>query len=402
MSTDTELENLASPQTPTRHYFLLALKTALVGIIFFASLFLFCLQSEGSKVSGYRSDLRPHIKFTESIFAGTMKLPHPGLHVVCYSLSKVTGMPLALSFALILAASTTLTAYLLFRFLRSTATSNFCEEWYLLATALLMLVSAIYVPWYNPNIYLLQGSPNVWHNPTLIAAKPLAIVSFLMFISLLKNSESKLSWSYLPASLALLAGVLVKPNFALCFIPAVFLWLMIRWRGGIAPFARLTILVAPTVGFLLLQYLGWYGNNSGPAIHFDFLGVWRLYSPNPFISLLLAIAFPLALLLFRGSKAFLNHYLVLAFVILGVAVSQLACLAESERAYGDANFSWGYMFALQLVFFTSVGEYLVWIREKSISRLEKIKIIFVGGCFGLHLFSGVIYTSRIWSGGHYW
>ena len=53
----------------------------------------------------------------------------------------------------------------------------------------LMVLTAVYVPWLNPQVYLGQSSPTIWHNPTNMAVKPLALLGFLLFLDLYRKRE---------------------------------------------------------------------------------------------------------------------------------------------------------------------------------------------------------------------
>ena len=44
----------------------------------------------------------------------------------------------------------------------------------------LHLCSAIYVPFFNIKPYLGQGTPNIWHNPTTICVRPIALLTLLL------------------------------------------------------------------------------------------------------------------------------------------------------------------------------------------------------------------------------
>ena len=49
----------------------------------------------------------------------------------------------------------------------------------------LHLVGPIYAWFFNKTPYLGQGSPNIWHNPTTIAVRPIALLTFVLVSSML-------------------------------------------------------------------------------------------------------------------------------------------------------------------------------------------------------------------------
>ena len=55
----------------------------------------------------------------------------------------------------------------------------------------LHLAGAIYVPFFNKEPYLGQGTPNIWHNPTTIAVRPIALLIFVLMGSMVIKAQKE-------------------------------------------------------------------------------------------------------------------------------------------------------------------------------------------------------------------
>jgi hypothetical protein len=378
---------------------LLFLKATFFVLIFSAAFFLFYNQVFTTDDGVYRADMRRHIEFTSQYFSGTKYIPHPGLHTICFYFSLVSGLSLKISFVIVLSFFVAAIAVIIYIVLQHFLKMYYSSAFLLFITAFMFLLSAIYVPFFNPMIFLLQGSPNVWHNPTVIAVKPFAIISLVLLISFYQDNKSQKSVKYyfLSASILLLS-VWIKPNFALSFIPALFVWLLIKHPKRWDLYFKSMILLSPSLIYLFIQFLKTFNSVDSGKIMIDFLGVWKLYSSNPFISLFLGTCFPLLLVLFRFKKVMKNPFFLACSINLVIAVLQLMFLAESPR-YRHGNFGWGYIIALQLIFLFASIEYFKWIRSEKMRAFERVKFIIVSIALALHLGSGIFYTLKIWSGG---
>lgn len=89
----------------------------------------------------------------------------------------------------------------------------------------LHLAGPIYAWFFNKTPYLGQGSPNIWHNPTSIAVRPIALLVFVLVSSMVIKARSEDFEHGIPAGTAVLTGLLLilsclaKPSFVQVFIP---------------------------------------------------------------------------------------------------------------------------------------------------------------------------------------
>ena len=381
----------------------------LIQVLFFAGVFgacffLFFSQIVEAPVSlGYRgSDMRGHLGFIGQYFEGKTQLPHPGMHIITYYFAKLSGLRLEYALISLLSIWATASAFAVYLILLKSVKRLYSPSFLLFITALLLLVSAIFAPFFNRHVYLFQGSPNVWHNPTLIAVKPFAFLALMLVVPFFLEARlQRKIGSYFLIAGTLLLSTWIKPNFVLSFLPALAIWIVLRYPKRLDLYWKSFVVVLPSLFYLALQYTGTYGSEPGRGIVFDFLGVWSLYSPNPWFSLALATAFPVLLTLFRFRNVMRDPYFLLCALNMVIATLQMMCLAESGRFYSNANFAWGYMLGLSLIFTLGMVKYLEWVHTTRTTVIELAKITVVTVALSLHVISGIYYTGKIWGGWNY-
>ena len=251
---------------------------------------------------------------------------------------------------------------------------------------ILIFVSPI-INWWKPGIYLGQFTPNVWHSPTTIMLIPFS----LAIIYLVIKQEALGFKASLFGSIILAFSVLMKPSFAIVFLPALFL-LVIAKKFPFRYLITYSVFTSIILGWQF-YYLG-YGGDSG--VIFQPMFVWSLYTPNHVGSLLVSFSFPVVMtLLFR--KHLRNTKLIaLAWILVFVALGQFIFLAEEGPRIRDANFYWGTVPSLYILFLVLMVE-LVVLTSTSI-KLFPIKL---GVCYSflfLHFLSGIVYFIRTLQG----
>jgi len=223
--------------------------------------------------------------------------------------------------------------------------------------AMLMLVAMpILNPWNSHAIYSGQISANVWHNSTQIFALPFSLAAFISAVALLRIQT-------LPRAVLLgimiLASTLAKPNYTLALLPVLglmLLWTMIRAKIQAARvLAMLCLVFLPSTLLLAYQYLVVYGQSgtANAVLSFAPFATWTLFTANIPLSVLRSVAGPLVVLLLLPRKARADPAIVLSWMVLGVALLQLALLAERQlngplATAGD--FFWGTFSAIFMVF----------------------------------------------------
>ncbi len=316
-----------------------------------------------------------HARFAQQLVAHGLLLPHFGYHVLVAAAAGFSTDLGQLLFAARMVLSLLVLAKLalslgLARGLTARAGAPLGP-----AAALALAVAFFFVAplpkwWRTENVYLGQLSPTAWHNPTVIAVLPLAVAVFWAFVK-----ADRAGWrADLGCGALLAASVTAKPNFALAFLPTAALLRLLpaRLSGCKHPFrckrpfgrrlAGLACLAVPAVAVLGWQYehalrLGLEAHGES-VVSLQPLEVWRLYSPHPLVSTLVSLAFPLAVAAFAARDARQRRPLAAAWILTAVAVAQFALLAEPEPRLGDANYYWGVVPAVYLLFLVSACELL--------------------------------------------
>jgi hypothetical protein len=260
-----------------------------------------------------------------------------------------------------------------------------------LAAVALGLVMPLANWWKPASVYIGQFAPNVWHNPTTIAAMPVAILGFLACLRSLKD-QAVATCAATGALLAL--GAAIKPAYVIVLLPVFvpwFCWNAVRVYNMPRPRLALqaAILVVPVLPVLIVQaMLAMHFRNSWIAI--APFAVWSLYSPHPLVSVLLSTAFPLSVLCFYRDGVRGNAALKLAWTSFAVAVATVILFAEQGSRFSHGNLGWGAHMALYILFLVSAE---IVLRHPFTARSWPVLAIFT-----LHVASGVYFYGRIAGG----
>jgi hypothetical protein len=149
----------------------------------------------------------------------------------------------------------------------------------------------------------------------------------------------------------------IKPSYVIALVPVLAVRFCCTARSKkktpsqtVALLAA--VLLVPVAFVLLVQaaIISTYLDTSAIIAPF---AVWSAYSPHPLASLMLSVAFPLAVLLVYRDSWRGNDALVLAWATFAIALLQFVLLAEPGPRFSAANFLWGPCMALYVVFLTS-------------------------------------------------
>jgi hypothetical protein len=192
-----------------------------------------------------------------------------------------------------------------------------------------------------------------YHNPTVHLLRPLALLSFIFVVRAFTQPRSP-AWMIVLSAALMIAGALVKPNFAMSILPVLGLaaaWKL--WRRE--PFdTRLVLLglALPALLMLALQTVVVYlipdADASGITIApFAVESVFSQYLPVKF---LLSAAFPLIALLFFWRQSRSETSMQLAWLCFLSGALQLYLLAETGDRFFHGNFRWSAQITLFLLF----------------------------------------------------
>jgi hypothetical protein len=265
------------------------------------------------------------------------------------------------------------------------------------------------LPWWQhfPSIYRGIVNPNVWHNPTAIFAAPFALLLFHQAILYLENPGYQMALSI---GIAGALCALAKPNYLLAFLPgfglvlAVDLWR--AYRTGRIPLRR--ALLMPCVAFILpvgaLLWQCFYTFGSQNRIVFDPWAVWSTFLDPPPVgfrnqiraevlmrrvpmAIILGLVFPCTVAACFPRALWRERRALLAWLILGISISQYALLAETElKQFYSGNFFWAMV----------PGSYIVYMEScRVIGRqpFSVLKLLCIGVLL-VHAGCGVMFLAR--------
>ena len=358
-----------------------------------------------------KSDLSDHIKLIELIIQRKYHVPHAGFHYTTLFFSNLIHLNREISAIILLSLFVLISFIVTFHTLKLFLDEIYSEKFLLLISVFLHLVTPVFLPILNTTIYFGQGSPNIWHSPTFIITKPFVLIIIILVIQTLKweKKQSAVLLGILTGFL-LMVSVYFKPNFALALIPALGVFVLIKYRNRIEKYLLSFFIVLPSLVLLGYQFFSTYFltdrglGGTDDKIILTFFGVWKVHSPSVLLSILRGSVFPLLIVFFRRKEIVKNHYLIISWLIYLVAFTEGAFLAEKESFFAF-NFSNGYNFSLISLYTFSVIELLKWMKETglyfNISGLkyaelsgERKKLFITTITFYWYIISGIIYLIR--------
>jgi len=271
-----------------------------------------------------------------------------------------------------------------------------------LFTAVCAGVSCLWIPPYNPTVYLGVGSPNTWHSCTQLIALVFMLICVpytawcydrFTELRLTQGQQTRLPWRE-PVVLGVLLflSLLAKPTFMQAFLPAACLYFLVQWirfPRNSRYFVQIILCVLPAVLFMIVQFMYYFGIivpwQSGMVMQFTLQKCIDVL-----IRTVLIMAFPLyTLIVCRRQKA--DTCFVLTVVFTAVAVLEFLILGENGRRATDGNFGWGMMGASLMLWVMCLIRFL---KE---ANLRRPALRHVPGwiLLGWHLVSGLYYIAYL-------
>jgi hypothetical protein len=348
--------------------------------------------------SGFSNDIIPHaqlaVQYLESGNLFTYSLWYPLIWVATAggdpALFRAASIVLLVGFVVVKAV----VAYFIANSIRRQAWSS----------ALIAFGVTFFGPLVDPDaltdIYLGQIAPTVWHNSTNIAVAPFALLAFWAAMRLV----SELRWR--PALLAGIAAALaiaMKPNFGLAMIPVLGIAVLVGlirmragWRLGSAVVAAAAL---PALAVLAAQFASVYGGglDRDESLTVAPFAAWLLASDNIAWSIVLSlfgVAVVLIVLLVRREQ---TRELLLAWAVLGVALTQMSLFAEmlpDGSIAESGNWFWGAYTALMVVTLYSATAVRDAIAKADTARWQMLPIV-AAVALGAHVIAGLYYTVSV-------
>ena len=349
------------------------------------------------------TDFPFHLELVPAVVRGDAYLPHPLFHWLTYGLSLALSVELAVAATLLCACALLAAALVQHR-----ALVEFVgDRWNaLLAAMALTIVTPIYVPMVNPHLYLGQLSPNVYHSPTYVLMKPLALIAFLLGAHIAVRPSGLLVAFGCGAALAL--SILAKPSFAMVFLPAIWilflgrlLWVKSDREGWLARGAVLVALTVVSAAILAPQALQTFGEGSvgygfnrgqkGSLVLDTPLRHWRTRTPSVAYSIAVALAFPAIVTLARWKQVLQSPRALLAWLMVLLGMLAYATLIDLIIP-GVSNLGWSYMIGQAAVFLVAMEQLLQW---RPARRVDRLAYGAAAVALSLHVVFGVYYYWKV-------
>lgn len=294
---------------------------------------------------------------------------------------------------LVVMAALTATAFLLFVRLRQTSGSSGTAA--LLTPVLLLAAPVPLLALFDESLYLGYIGINVYHNPTIVLLKPLALLSFGYAVAALDGTDNSGFRSLAAVTLTTVAALVAKPSFTICLLPA--LVLVILSNRNVRQRASWSILAGgfftPAIVVLAAQFWMTYSDTQAPGVYagksavvFAPLAVMHSYSSWLFPKLILSLLFPLTLLICNARSVLRDTGLLLAWSSFLAGAAYTYLLAEAGPRMPQGNFTWSAQITLFLLFVCSAT--FLW-RHAPTRPLRGRRICTV--LLVLHALSGVLF-----------
>ena len=279
------------------------------------------------------------------------------------------------------------------------------------AAMCMMFAGPLFYKGINTSYYLGQLTPNPWHNPTTFIVRPLAIISFFLYLSMLKKRaawDSEINREknrreecryFIIFSMLLLVSAICKPNWYQVFVPALFLFCivdLILTKGKSFLFCVKTgFAVLPVCVWAMIQFWMSFGLHEGGGMYAAWLKVWTGYSPHIWGSILLSLAFPVYVFILCYKEIFRKKEMLLCLILQGSSMGQFAILCQTARGGGTGDFVWGCYLSVFIMFMVAIMTLCDYRKQNG----KNWKYYLGLGIFGLHVFLGGLYFIRIYEVG---
>ncbi|WP_106794932.1 hypothetical protein [Aquimarina sp. Aq78] len=267
----------------------------------------------------------------------------------------------------------------------------------------------IYNFFFLEKMYLGRTPSVVWHNSTIIAVFPFAILLFWRQLRLFDSRDASFfNKDILIVALLVVLNILIKPSFIFVFIPVTVFLVLMDFK--IHEYKKYAIKLFPVfigVVFLLAQYVSIYHYQIGSfqvekssitiGSPFELL---RHYVPGWYvpIAFLFSFAFPIATITYyKEILKFKPFMFAFYLTLIGILISAFFIETGPRRYHG--NLVWQNVICAYLLMLTTVAFLIPKLWGKD--RLSR-KNVFLWSLFILHFLSGVLYLFKIYFTGSYY
>ena len=351
-------------------------------------------------------DFRQHTTWARQLLDEPEKIPayviaHAGFQVLVAGFRALTHLPIKTGTFWVTLASYLGLAGVLYAMLKPTVKGRGLSPWWAVALSLvLMVIGPISLLFFHDQEwYFGYMASNSYHNPTILLLKPFAVLQFIFAYQSISGKNS--SWKEVAAAAAVsLVGVFIKPNYAICILPALGCVVLYHWLKKQSLDWKMILLgiAIPSVLMLGWQFLLSYSSGEEGGIVFNAFGVMGAYSRHLLIKFGLSIAFPAALFLFYPRETLRSQPMLLAWIGFIFGGIYTYFMAESGVRFSHGNFAWSGEIAMLILFIAStrffIGDILPMRKSENYipaSRLARIKNALISLAWGLHALFGIFY-----------
>ncbi len=394
--------------------------------------YLLVITLSGQELSDYNGHIYTYITtfIGEDPLKSYMMSPYFMWHIIVLFFHRILFIPLERSAALCTMIFT-LASYFLTVFM----IKRFCEYKKIrvqvalicFSSFILTMLQPIWISFLDAGISRGVGSftINPIYNPTYTAARPFALICFMLITdwwALSEGSASKktMFFSLSKAKTGILLSVMLflsafaKPVFSMMFIPAVGIIMLARFmhilvkKQNASDYFKKSLLKAflialPCILSLLYQVLIYYFlGGSYEAIDgiiiTKWLEVWAAFSENVPLSILFSMSFPIFILVVDFRNYIKEEFGSLGIVCFVVGFLQCALIGEGGEKFYHGNFFWQMMFGM-LILWAGCLLHFFDMGKKAATRGERMMITAGWILLLIHLHYGFLYVAEVmdWS-----
>lgn len=285
--------------------------------------------------------------------------------------------------------------------------SNRSESEYLKSNRIVVFISScliIITPLsFGTSLYLGKIGINVWHNDTIIAEWPFALLLFIYSSNYLYYKEKR---DFYRIIIFTIICILIKPSYFLAFIAAFPIMSLISEyieTKNLKVDNRILLILLIGLMVLFTQYYFIYkmgvseisGSNNlqKTVIKIIPFYVWKIYSKNIPFDLAMSIMYPVVFIIgyINEVKKNIGYIYSLITFLTGLLIAILFVEA-GPRDY-HSNFFWTVIITNYILFAYSISLNVKFILDR---RRLLIKDYFLLTVFIAHVFSGIYYISNLY------
>lgn len=328
------------------------------------------------------NDIQCHAEFACDFYFGEgqflkawLRVPYMLWHLVVRFLNNRAGFPLADATAFTYAGFGLFTYVVTALFISGCLSAYTGKKQYSLSfvgSFILSFVGPLCCMWLEGDAYMGSFSPNPMHNPTHMAVKGFGLLTMMAGIDIIrKYREEKAMFFknskalYLYFGIFLFLSTITKPTFMYMLLPAGMIVVLSDaiyngikktgkakeiWKAA----GKLCLALVPSLVYLIFEYCAFYfwgeETNGSSVILTAPFEVWHMFTAQIKVRVLLAMCFPLFMLITRPGYFFRTVEGKLGIIGYLVGTVEFIFIAESNLRKDAGNFSWCMMAGMTVFF----------------------------------------------------